>query len=523
MLVKSLKESQKENRVFRAEVVSRVELFSGLCRILLKDERGDCIYCLVQGMQWFNKIKDLTPGQKILLAPSKILPVPLHHKTFYAPEIEHAFVSDLFFQYNPHDLDLGLSLDQSVQKFTPVFEDLSDILHKTNDQTWARYNISAVILDFAVKTSRSSEHLYSLKLIDHSTPKRTSITFHLYLPKRYSIKGLCLGDIIVAQNLSLQRKPGSVPSLVHNRYSGSLAIFSSATCRVIFCLEDFTLSDHTMHSVCHLQAWLLHSPESLDFPAACLHKIAMLNSRTCSDIVLYLTQTVPEHPENSYSTLIFSDCTGMGYLVAPSHLIPHISPRNWIRICSIRSQGNKLDLSEFSSFIIIPEWNCLIRALSAPCNAHMKEIQMQYRQILGENPCMEIKTAHSQKPCIGLHEVLDLQESRTLVRIKAIIIEFNPRVIGMGVVKTPRKTLGYTGILKAFIENEILDVLVCGKNSEQLYQITEYDEYPGLVKKIAAVQEKLLQSAWVEIGIRRIIVEGRVVLVLSETEIKTYD
>ena len=51
MLVNLLKETNKENRIFRGEVIESIEVYAGLCRILLKDEIGDLIYCLIQGMQ----------------------------------------------------------------------------------------------------------------------------------------------------------------------------------------------------------------------------------------------------------------------------------------------------------------------------------------------------------------------------------------------------------------------------------------------------------------------------------------
>ena len=51
MLVSELQESSKENRIFKGEVIEKTEVCSGLCRLMLKDEQENFIYCMIQGMQ----------------------------------------------------------------------------------------------------------------------------------------------------------------------------------------------------------------------------------------------------------------------------------------------------------------------------------------------------------------------------------------------------------------------------------------------------------------------------------------
>ena len=130
MLIRHLRETNKENRVFRGEIVEKVPLCDGICRVLLIDEQGDLVYCLLQGMHWFDKIKSINIGQKVILAPSKVIEVPKRHKKFYAPEVKGKFVSELFFHYNKHDFELGIREDSSIRRNVEGFLSLDGVNEK---------------------------------------------------------------------------------------------------------------------------------------------------------------------------------------------------------------------------------------------------------------------------------------------------------------------------------------------------------------------------------------------------------
>ena len=63
-----------------------------------------------------------------------------------------------------------------------------------------------------------------------------------------------------------------------------------------------------------------------------------------------------------------------------------------------------------------------------------------------------------------------------------------------------------------------------GHNSELFYNIKDNDDYSAIEQKVTKAQDFLLKGyGWIELGIKRIIKQEKVFLILSETEIKSYD
>lgn len=521
MLVAFLKENQLEKRVFRGEVVNKIDMCDGMCRILLKDELGEGVYCLIQGMQWLERIKELQIGQKLLLGPSKVLEVPVKYKPFYAPDIKGQQISNLYFHYNTHDFDLGLSVDCSISKLNHEFFPIQDALDLLKTSSNLKCDILGIVTDFCVKNSSSSENFYLVRLVDNSTGKNNRLTLKLFFRENCKLNKISFGDILVAQRVNFQCKNQNV-SATYNKYSGGFALFTQA-CKVYFCSGIFILTENIMNSVCKLQNWVFSRANFLPFEPNCVYKISNLNSRTPADIVLYLVQVLPNHPVANFSTLVLCDPLCMGYMAIPSKNVNHLHSKSWVRLGSMKSQGCKLDYTENSSFLIVPDWTTLVKPFTTPNAQQVKTILYESGQVLGQNPSIDVLTKYSQEPVMPINELIGLENLKNFARIHTLIIDFHPRDIGLGVVKTSKNTLSYTGLIKVWAENTLLDVFVYGKNSEFLYKITEFDDFAAVVKKVAMVQHKLMQDNWVNLGVKRFFQGEIVVLALAATEIKSYN
>ena len=524
MLVNLLKETNKENRIFRGEVIESIEVYAGLCRILLKDEIGDLIYCLIQGMQWFDKIKNITHGQKIILAPSKIIKVTSKYKNFYTPDIKGKNVSDLYFHYNIYDFDLGINIEYSEKKPVQGFYPINEIFQWLDEKKNVKCSVIGVLVDFYMKNSRLNENYYRLKVLDESSEGRNILTINLNLPKMYLLKNITLGDIIVAQNLKFIKKEGYY-SGIHNYLSGSFAILSSIDCKVLFCLRAFILSENIIQSACILQNWIFNSFQYLPQKTVCVSRLSYLNSMIAYDIILYLIQILNEFPESGNSTLIFSDTYIMGYLTLSAFLISHLKCNSWVKLSSVKYNNRKIEAYEYSSIIGIPIWNSLIKCLNIPTSVAIKQALAEFSEKIGQDSYVNACTKHSQERCMDVASLISLTDLTPYTKIKAIIIDFQPRIIGAGIVKKKgsNNSYSYSGLIKVWIDFEILTLLVCGKNSELFYGIASYDDYAEVLKKVERIQESLCKGyGWIELGIKRIMTEEKVILSISETEIKSY-
>jgi hypothetical protein len=525
MLVGLLKESSKEQRIFRGEVVEKVEVFDGICRILLKDEVGDYVYCLVQGMQWFDKIKEIKIGQRILLCPSKVVKVLRRHKSFYTPDIKGQNVSPLYFHYNTHDIDLGISIDNSINKNIQGFYKLNEIFSWLQEKNSVRCGIIGVIIDFYMKNTDDStalENYYRIKIVDDTIDTKLCININFYMKKVYLLKKISVGDIIVAQNVNFYKKK-SYFNGVHNRSSGSLGIFSWLDGRLEFSQEDFILSQSIMQSVIKLQNWIFNELQySKVFPSGTLS--LGLGSNSPVEVVLYLFQIFHDFPEPGLCTLLFCGQLNFGYLSVSPNLISHVRPNQWVKLSQVKLLGNKIELGEFSSIVSMPDWTSLIKTLVKPSAQEIKQALYEFNKISGLNSFRSIRTKHSQQSFMALADLLDFNDSTVFTRIKALVIEFNPTLVGLGVVRAKNNRLSYSCILKVWVNPQVLTVVVCGKDSDLFYGLCEYDQYSSVVSKVTKAQEALLKSQeWVELGIKRLVKGHKVLLVLSETEIKSYD
>jgi hypothetical protein len=522
MLVRHLRETTKEQRVFRGEIVEKVFLCEGTCRVLLVDEQGDLVYCLLQGMHWFEKIKEINLGQKVLMVPSKVTEVPKRHKKFYAPEIKGKNVSDLFFHYNKHDFELGIRQDGSVRKQVEGFFPLDAIYEKLALAETTRGSIIGILLDFYIKpniSTKSVENFYRMRIIDDSVQVNQSIQLNLFLRKVYSLKKVSIGDVIIAQGVNFRKKQSQVVG-VHNSSSASLAVISWQDCRIEYCSDGFVLSEQMMGTVCRLQNWIFNVLQYQPF-------LIQLSQPTppyfSQDLVLYLVQMHHEFPETDQSTLVFGDPLQLAYMIIQTSLVSHISCLHWVKVSSIKLFHQKIELNENSSLVILPDWTAKVKSYPPVSQLSIRQVLNEFGKVIGKDLYVNINHKHTQMPCMQPDRLLDFENFEEFARVKGLVIDFHPRESGIGVVKA-RDGYEYVGLMKVYSFSIVLTVYICGKSSKMFYGVNEHDEFNEIVTKVRKVQNNLLKGyGWVELGVKRVRNDQQVYLFLSETEIKNYD
>lgn len=523
MLVSLLTTSNKENKIFRAEVIEKVEVCEGNCRVLLRDNIGDYVYCFFQGLLWQDKIKNITIGQKIILAPSKIIEVPPRYKKFYTPDVNGKQVSPLFFQYNSHDFDLGIRIDPSLPKPTYDFVCLNEVRSAVRESS-KYFSIVSVIVDFYIKPDQKvSENSYRFKLIDESIDMSDYMTLNAYMRKICTVKQISIGDILVAQNSKFIAKGNNCYGQ-HSKGLGSLAIFSWVDGKVEFCIENFVLTDSVTSAVCRLQNWIFTNFQYVNMVTK--KTIFSINSVTALDTfdaVLYMIHIIPDYPEFSRSILVFCEPSSFAYMEAPSSAISHIKVNCWVKLSKVSIAGNRILISENSSIIAIPEWSSLVKSRPCPSSSNTKHALMMFTNATGIDSCVAVNTKHSQAQNLDCFSLVNPNEPSPYGRIYGIVVDFNPRNLGLGVHRFKNR-LVYSSVIIFWMQGQLVTILVCGRNSDLFFGISEYDEYGEIVKKVEKVQRDLFKgSSMVELGVQRIVKDGKVVLILSETEIKSFN
>ena len=502
--------------------MEKVPLCDGICRVLLTDEQGDLVYCLLQGMHWFDKIKSINIGQKVILAPSKVIEVPKRHKKFYAPEVRGKFVSELFFHYNKHDFELGIREDASVRRSVEGFLALDGVHEKLEVAENLRGSIVGILLDFYIKpntSSKSIENFYRIRIIDDTIQVGQPVQLNLFIRKVYPLKKVSIGDVVIAQGVSFRKKQNLVVG-VHNSSSGGFAVLSWQDCRIEYCSEEFQLSENMMGSVCKLQNWIFNV---LQYQSFLIQLSVPTPPYFMQDLVLYLVQIHHEFPEAGQSTLVFGDPYRLAYMIVPTSMISHITCFHWIKLSSIKLYHQKIELNENSSLVIVPDWTTKVKSYPPISQTSIKQVLNEFGKVIGRDLYVCINHKHTQTPYMELNKLLNQEIYEEFARIKALVIDFHPRSIGIGVVKC-KDDLGYSGIMKAYSGETILTIYISGISANMFYGINCHDEYNDVVMKVTKVQENLMKGyGWVEFGVKRVLHEGQIILFLSETEIKNYD
>ena len=524
MLIKDLQENPREPRIFRGRVLEKVYINDSICRIRLSDDQGSIIYCLLQGIHWSEKIKEFKETQKIILGPSKLITVPAKYNQFYRPDVKESTVSPLIFHYNVHDFGLRIREDFSVSKHVEGFQTIHCILDDLNSSRLVRSSVTAVIIDFYNKpdvSTSSAENFYRIKLIDSSIDLSKHINLNVYLRKNYNFRRVSIGDIVIVQGVNFKLIQSRATG-VYNVSSGSFAILSWVDGKIEFCTENFLLSDNMMTEFCALQNWIFNTLQ---------HQKLMLNhflSRTYEkqgifDRVYYLVQILHDFPEAGQSTLVFGDPQKLAYLVLLTPLIAHVESPNWVKLSQIKIFDNKIEMLSNSSMVIVPEWAPIIKSLPLPTSSVIKAVMAEFSQKIGRDLTITINHKHTQQPNMNLFSLMDPNDKTPFTRLKALVVDFQPRIIGYGVYKEDLG-MGYSGLVKLYSNSEILTVFIFGKSSHLFYNLNEADSYSAIVGKIEKIQNNLLNCfGSVELGLKRLIKDNIVYLVLSETEIKYYD
>lgn len=524
MLVRDLQESNREQRIFRGRVLEKVFINDSVCRVRLADELGDVVYCLLQGVHWSEKIKDFKETQKIILAPSKIITVPAKYNQFYRPEILGTVVSPLIFHYNVHDFDLKFREDCSVAKYVEGFQTINSINEQLCNCNFVRSSIIGVIIDFYNKpdvSNSSAENFYRIKLVDSSIELLKHVNLNVYLRKNYNFRKVSIGDVVIVQGVNFKIYQSRVMG-IYNVSSGNFAILSWVDGKIEFCTENFVLSDNMMTEFCGLQNWIFNN---LQYQKLMLNHFLSRSYEKLGiyDKVFYLIQILHDFPESGQSTLIFGDPYKLAYLVILTQLISHVESPNWVKLSQIKINENKIEMLNNSSLVIVPEWAPIIKSLPPPTSSVIKEVMLQFSQKIGRDLTLTINHKHTQQPTLNLHSLLDPSDQTLYTRLKALVIDFHPRTIGYGIHKENSR-LVYSGLIKLYSSSEILTVFVFGKSSNLFYNINETDSYSTIITKIEKIQNNLLNCfGLVEFGLKRLIKDNTVYLVLSETEIKYFD
>ena len=88
-----------------------------------------------------------------------------------------------------------------------------------------------------------------------------------------------------------------------------------------------------------------------------------------------------------------------------------------------------------------------MKTLQNPANMQIKQALYEFSNIIGQDSYVTLVSKHSQESFMQLPELVLTNNKTPFVKIKALIIDFHPRIIGLGIIKQNNK-LSYTGLMK---------------------------------------------------------------------------
>lgn len=225
MQIRDIRATSNEARVFRAEVIEKVQIYDCLVRLALSDSTNDVIYCLIEGIFWVEKLNLIILGDKLILGPFKVYLVSKEHVSFYAPKMNDKTISKFYIHYQPNDLNCKLELERLHQNSFPkiIFTNLRECENLCFGSNLSRVNIIAVIIDYVVESRPEKDNLFKIKIVDQSSEAGKYAQINIFLSD-FSFNISSLGDIIVLRGVSFRKFKGKIVG-TYNKLSIGLGVF----------------------------------------------------------------------------------------------------------------------------------------------------------------------------------------------------------------------------------------------------------------------------------------------------------
>lgn len=333
MLVRNILEIEKESRILRAEVRDTVELCDGVSRVLLMDNFGDYIYCLLEGSGWCEKARLLLQGDKVLVGPCKISSVPERYRAFYSPLVPGKFTSPFYFHYSSADKDLKFEIEkfQPSLKVNYNFRSLKECQQLALTSSLSKVSIIGVIVDFVSEIKMPKDNICKVKLVDPSLNPGSFVQLHVFVES--TLKKISIGNIIVAHGVSFKQFRGKAQG-THNKQSAHLAVYSTVdndTPSILCTIGNFQETEEITENVANLFDWEFKYLGKHDIMTGLtLPSIGESSQFRFKkvDLVCYVALNKKDYPERNQSTLVLCDGSGFLFLTNFTCLVEHINEDN---------------------------------------------------------------------------------------------------------------------------------------------------------------------------------------------------
>lgn len=511
MLVRQIRPVQVENRCFRGEVLDKVEVSTQVQRVLLQDCKGDCIYVIMQGSKWYQRGKSLRRGDKVQLGPFNPKPVPTEFASFFPKNVE-GFVADIYIDFTPSDFDYGILVDSPE---TTNYTSLSYCIEAACEQVPGYFNIAGVLLDY-LQEDRSTMSIIRCKLTDDSLEPGEFLQVTMFIKDLANCPKVSkTGDIIVLHAMKLSTYGGK-PQATYDSKSSSFGVFSLATMERIS--GQVPLFKETEAKVSCLVDWGFVALQTMSvLTGRSLKNLGCLKNIQSDtlDCVCFVFKLLGCYPHEGWSSMVLCDSTGCAIFEAADCLFVDIKEGTWIKLRDVKASYCHLKASYHTALLPVPEFCKDVQGhLSSklPGLSSMKEQasalaeNMQYNSDKMQEKFVSHTTLQGVS-LLTLAEVLDPHLQNEFCRFRCLLIDFQPRTLETWLAAP------HVGLMSVWALSEVIEIVVTPRSANDLFSLAS----STVEQAEARLKDLMSDSNWLELGLRRVVWNGRVLLELYKT------
>jgi hypothetical protein len=512
MLVRQIKPVDVENRLFRGEVLDKVEVSTQVQRVLLQDCKGDCIYVIMQGARWYQRGKALRRGDKVQLGPFKPKQVPHEFASFFAPKTAAGYVADLYIEFAPDDFEYGIVIDSPE---TASYTSLSQCIEAACEQVPGRFNIAGIIIDY-VQDDKGNQTMVKCKLTDESLEPGEFLQVLMFIKNSSTLPRVSsAGDVIALHGLKLTTYQGR-PQAIYDSHSSAFGVFGLETIERIS--GQLPLFKETEAKLSRLVDWGVGALQTRSvLTGRPLKNLGSLKSTYLEtvDCVCFVFKLLEGYPEEGSSTIFLCDSTGCALLEAPVCQISHVKENTWVKLRDVKAFTSYFKTTRHTSLLAVPEY---CRDVQEHINATLPGLTAMQAQALALYESMHTNCEMMQTrlvtyttlqgaPLLTLPEVVNPCVTREFCRFKCLLVDFQPRSLAAWLDRPP------VGLMSVWAASETIEVVVTARSATDLFSLE------STTPEAAEAKLKRLMSGsnWLELGLRRVIWKGQVMLELYKT------
>lgn len=512
MLVRQIKLVEVENRLFRGEVLDKVEVSTQVQRVLLQDCKGDCIYVIMQGPRWHQRGKTLRRGDKVQLGPFKPKLVPIEYASFFAPKNPEGYIADLYIEYAQDDFDYGIVIDSPE---TAIYTSLSQCIEAAVEQVPGRFNLCGIIVDY-VHDDRANQVMVKCKLTDDSLEPGEYLQILMFIKNSANCpKVSSAGDILAIHGLKLTTFHGR-PQAIYDSHSTGFGVFSLETMERIS--GQLPFFKETEAKVSRLVDWGVGALQTRSvLTGRPLKNLGSLKNVYLDivDCVCFVFKLLESYPEEGSSTIVLCDSTGCALFEAPACQFAAVKEDTWIKLRDVKAFTQCLKTTMHTALLPVPEY-CMdvqehINATLPGLTAMKVQAQTMFEAMQANSEKMQVKlvtyTTLQGAPLLTLPEVVNPCISREYCRFKCLLVDFQPRSLTTWLEKPQ------IGLMYVWAASETIEVVVTPRSANDLFNFDSI----SLEDAEAKLKRLMSGSNWLELGLRRVLSKGQVILELYKT------